>query len=988
MTDGEPIPHEHPASPDNEPVLNGAGLHALSGMSDLPSPQTYAAISFLKRFHPTTPWALVSLGASGEIGPARTFDPGNPAEIEEARRFIESLQGKYNVYFSVNAVRGKPKKKAKKADINELLYLHVDADLNKQIDWSDPDAVQAEKDRVLEALQAYDPPPTVIAWSGGGYAGFWRLSEIITVNGDKTLMASAERRMQRIAKAFNADDCHNADRLMRLVGTINVLGKTKIAAGRKPALAQLVGFYEDRIYDLQDFPEIERVQKRKATKLNGKAPHQHHSRDTDPERVRDALRHIPSDDREVWRTVGMGIKDELGEAGYPLWLEWAETCKEKFDADDCRYRWDSFNGSGIGIGTVFEFAKRGGWDARHNKHAQPKAAKEEEDSPAQPAPLFEIQGRFMLVRGWIGMGDKKRGPGVYFNEAEEEDEAEHDWKWVCSRLEPLADTRDSESCNWGRQLEVVDSDDVRHIWVMPNVMGPTVADGVEFRRELVYRGLRIASGSKARNRLGDYVTQWKPTRKLRCVSRVGWSGDTFVMHDRAYGGTEDVVMQTEGAAPKFSVGGSLKGWRDDIAANCVGNSRLIFGMSGAFAGPLLMIAGEESGGVHWSGQSSIGKTTMLHVGRSVWGRPLQTWRTTDNSAEAIAAGACDTFLPLDEIGQANPKVVSELAYLLGNGQGKARMKRNATLRESLEWRVFFMSTGEVGMAQRIAEGGGKARAGQEVRVLEIPADAGAGLGVFEKLHGFENGAALAEHLRAAADRNCGHAARAYLENLVKILPNLVSEITKKRAEFIAEYCPPHADGQVRRACGRFAVVAIAGELATLFGITGWEVGDAEEAVARCWRDWLNARGGAGSAELREAVDQVRLYLEQHGEGRFADPWTIQFDKAGNEILPRPVINRAGFRSHHEEQGTTYLILPQVWRKEVCKGFDPTEVAKAMIERGWMLRGDGKNLAMRRKVPGEGSPRLYTITPAFLYGNDEKQSEPSEPSEPANENRHL
>jgi len=124
-------------------------------------------------------------------------------------------------------------------------------------------------------------------------------------------------------------------------------------------------------------------------------------------------------------------------------------------------------------------------------------------------------------------------------------------------------------------------------------------------------------------------------------------------------------------------------------------------------------------------------------------------------------------MTLDEISQANPRVVGELAYMLGNERGKGRMTRNATLRQTHRWRVIFLSTGEVGMATRLLEGGGKSRAGQEVRVLEIPADAGKAMGVFEDLHGFLGAAELAEHLRLAADRNCGQAAREFLAQLTE-----------------------------------------------------------------------------------------------------------------------------------------------------------------------------------------------------------------------------
>src|SRR5262245_57070431 len=108
-----------------------------------------AAIAFLRLFHPATLWAISSFGPGDAVGPARTFDP---SEAGAARTFINDLQGKFNVYFSVNRVAGKLSKKAAKSDIEEIHYLHVDADLSKTLDWSNPDAVEAEKARVLELL--------------------------------------------------------------------------------------------------------------------------------------------------------------------------------------------------------------------------------------------------------------------------------------------------------------------------------------------------------------------------------------------------------------------------------------------------------------------------------------------------------------------------------------------------------------------------------------------------------------------------------------------------------------------------------------------------------------------------------------------------------------------------------------------------------------------------------------------------------------------
>ncbi|HRN87910.1 MAG TPA: DUF3987 domain-containing protein [Hyphomicrobium sp.] len=350
------MPDASTHAPDRS--LNGAPTWAAPKLTELAAEETAAlrAVAFLRRFHPASPWAICSFGPNGEVGPARTFDP---SEEEDAERFIESLQRRFNIYFNVNMVRGKLTKKAAKGDIEEILWLHVDADLDKRLDWSDPAAVEAEKARVLAKLRAYDPPPTCINWSGGGFQGFWRLSEIIVVNGDAELMAPVERRMQRIEKLLGADACHNADRVMRLPGTVNMLGKTKIAAGRKPALAETIEFHDDRIYDIEDFPEPEPP----PLHTNG-ATRPHDVGRDEIERMRDALRAIPADDYNIYLRVCMALKSAFGDSGFGIARDWAMT-SVKFEETEFRRKWQSIQPEGgVTVATLFGLARDYGWRDR------------------------------------------------------------------------------------------------------------------------------------------------------------------------------------------------------------------------------------------------------------------------------------------------------------------------------------------------------------------------------------------------------------------------------------------------------------------------------------------------------------------------------------------------------------------------------------------------------------------------------------------------
>jgi hypothetical protein len=74
------------------------------------------------------------------------------------------------------------------------------------------------------------------------------------------------------------------------------------------------------------------------------------------------------------------------------------------------------------------------------------------------------------------------------------------------------------------------------------------------------------------------------------------------------------------------------------------------------------------------------------------------------------------------------------AYMFANGHSKLSATRTGTGRPGPEWRLLFLGTGEIGLADKMAEDPRKRiTAGQDC--LDLPADAGEGFGVFEELLG-------------------------------------------------------------------------------------------------------------------------------------------------------------------------------------------------------------------------------------------------------------
>jgi uncharacterized protein (DUF927 family) len=508
--------------------------------------------------------------------------------------------------------------------------------------------------------------------------------------------------------------------------------------------------------------------------------------------------------------------------------------------------------------------------------------------------------------------------------------------WVCSPLGVIAKTRDSKSGEWGRLLEWFDDDDVRHQWAMPLEL--LEGDGTDVRRELARLGLHIATGRSARDLLAAYIKVWPVDQRARCVERLGWHGAVYTLPSETIGDAGELVVFQNAHAiePAFATVGTAQEWRDSVAALAAGNTRVVFAVCTAFAGALVGMVGEDSGGFHLRGKSSCGKSTALKAAASVWGDPLtyaRAWRATANGLESLASLHNDGLLILDELSQCDPKEAGEAAYLLANGQGKARAHRNGTARASLRWRLLFLSAGEESLATLIARTGRKANAGQEVRLADFDADAGAGLGAFETLNGCDSPAALSLALKDAATRHHGVAGLVWLRAVVNDRDKLADNITGGVRQFVAENTPPDAAGQVLRVAQRFGLVAVAGELATHYGVTGWVEGEATQAASRCFAAWLDSFGGAGNREDRLLLAQVRGFFETHGASRFED--------VGASIDQR-VINRAGFYRAGMEGTREFLVLPEAFKRDVCAGFDLKAATQCLLAQGWIVPGsDGR-----------------------------------------------
>jgi putative DNA primase/helicase len=556
--------------------------------------------------------------------------------------------------------------------------------------------------------------------------------------------------------------------------------------------------------------------------------------------------------------------------------------------------------------------------------------------------------------------------GVYMVDVTSDKNAYKAPKWICANLEVLALSRSSANGEWGMLVVFQDRDYIQHRFIIS--AKSFNGDGLDATAILYDNGLSIAP--KSRQYVLEYLQQQAPEKRVRITNRIGWHGEddnaVYVMPDGAIGGSveEWILDGLDPNANTFKQKGTIESWRNNAAKLCIGNSRLVFAASISFAAPLrYLIEIKDLGGFHYRGSSSDGKSTALRLAGSVCGGDnyMQRWRATDNGLEGLAMQHCDAPLLLDELKQIDPKVAGDAAYMLANGAGKARSNERGAVRKTAEWRLIFLSAGEIGLSQHMQEANKRIHAGQEIRMADIPVDAGAGFGCFENLHGCVNGSAFAQSIAEAISKDYGVAFPAFIEWVQSDREEIKRRLLNAQKSFEDKLLSETASGQARRVASIFALVGAAGELATEAGLTGWPTGEAFKAAETCYKAWLDGFGGEGNQEERAMLSHVRLFLEQHGEGRFAD---LGRNAVDDDHAAR-VLNRAGYRKHHEdlatlEKTTEWLILPETFRTEVCKGFDYKAVAKLLVDKGYMHKGDGRNLGTPKRETPDGRKRVYVV----------------------------
>ena len=203
--------------------------------------------------------------------------------------------------------------------------------------------------------------PTIIVESSKGKYHYYWVKDYVSKFSFDTFKGVMRRFIQDWGHDKNASD---VARVLRVPGFYHCKAEpfmTRVAGGS----GKLVSLSEL----LKAFPPVEITPPASFNRETGEIDLREND-DFFVESVWEALRDMPIEfcsERDTWLQMGMAINHQFGDDGFPVWDQWSQGAKDKYDYEDCVRVWHSFGGKGIGdvtIQTVFHYAYGMGYLAR------------------------------------------------------------------------------------------------------------------------------------------------------------------------------------------------------------------------------------------------------------------------------------------------------------------------------------------------------------------------------------------------------------------------------------------------------------------------------------------------------------------------------------------------------------------------------------------------------------------------------------------------
>ena len=491
-------------------------------------------------------------------------------------------------------------------------------------------------------------------------------------------------------------------------------------------------------------------------------------------------------------------------------------------------------------------------------------------------------------------------------------------------------------------------------------------------KALMANGLRPLS-DKADKVIAGILCAVKPEKQIIIVSRTGFHTlhDGTLIHVSPNGDVVNAPDHVEvelASAANAQVAlsmGTLEGWQETVStvAQIEGCPHWSFAHAASFGGVLVELLKLDTCGIHLSGQSSGGKTTAQRLATSTWSIPdekseqslMNSWRTTDNAIEMLAAMSHGTILVLDEISHADGQIVGRALYTLAGGTSKSRMSLNGGkpgMFGGVSWRTLLISSGEVSLSTKVKEAKTKWQAGMTVRFADID---------ITDINRMVDKATMTK-IEDGIKQDYGLAGPAFIRYLFdQGFHERHDELHRRIDDVVARLSAGQSDSMVKRAARIFAVVEVSASLAQEAGILP-KVLDVAACVEWAWQSYQSSEDASILSPENMVLEELRSYVAANIGSTIR-----RLDEAehGNR-------EAAGWY----DDGYVYL-QPHALRQATGNRWSPKKLTQTLKQHNLIADSDEKGRGTKRYLPPIGKVSVYVLDRIALMGANDDDVEHEE-----------
>jgi putative DNA primase/helicase len=287
-------------------------------------------------------------------------------------------------------------------------------------------------------------------------------------------------------------------------------------------------------------------------------------------------------------------------------------------------------------------------------------------------------------------------------------------------------------------------------------------------------------------------------------------------------------------------------------------------------------------------------------------------------------------------------------------------------RQQFEWQFLYLGSSEETVDALAHRAKMAVPLGQRVRIMELTADAGSGMGVFEQLPSkYANRPDMfADALKDAVADYYGAPADAFLERLVHDVrrnrQNLISSIDRRMTYFLSKLGSETRSGPMSRMAKYFALVYAAGRLANHYDVLPWKRRDMFQAVTKCHQRLIVPPEFSNPHTPQRSITTVRDYIRRL-KGTF-----INLDTHSGPLTKRDLADAAGIVHKRRGGEPEYLFAPLRFDSHVCGELASEAVFQHLKNADLLYQHTGGKRTVPRDFPNPlGRDRVIAVKSEIL-----------------------